>query len=159
MAHCVPTLSYLQLKVLDFPWWYNFLVSVTDRTSPRCEWGAWYRVTAWRTTCLYGVSYSRASPRLFDDGTSSVSGTDRTSGRCEWGVEGILSPHGALRAYTVFLATEPRRGSTRVLFSSVIFSGWRTACLYGVSIPSTIYFQMKEPPGTMWILSLIICGI
>ena len=28
-----------------------------------------YPVTAWRTTCLYGVSYSRASPRLPDDVT------------------------------------------------------------------------------------------
>ena len=26
-----------------------------------------YCVTAWRTTCLYGVTYSRASPRLFED--------------------------------------------------------------------------------------------
>ena len=24
-----------------------------------------YPVTAWRTSCLYGFSYSRASPRLF----------------------------------------------------------------------------------------------
>ena len=26
-------------------------------------------------------------------------------------LEGCLSPHGALRAYTVFLTAEPRRGS------------------------------------------------
>ena len=38
---------------------------MTDRTSPRCEWGGAFHVTAWRTTCLYGVSYSRASPRLY----------------------------------------------------------------------------------------------
>ena len=35
-------------------------------------------------------------------------------GRCD-----ILSPHGALRAYTVFLTAEPRRGSSRVLSSSL----------------------------------------
>ena len=89
-------------------------------------------------------------------------GTDCTSPMCEWG-GAILSPHGALRAYTVFLTAEPRRGSSRVLSSSVtvadvprwrnIFSimnrphlsevrmcrrassvtAWRTACLYGVT--------------------------
>ena len=31
-----------------------------------------YHVTAWRTTCLYGVTYSRASPRLPDDVPFSV---------------------------------------------------------------------------------------
>ena len=34
---------------------------------------------------------------------------------------GILSPHGALRAYTVFPTAEPRRGSSRVLSSLVTF--------------------------------------
>ena len=34
-----------------------------------------YPVTAWRTTCLYGVTYNWASPRLPDDGISSVSDT------------------------------------------------------------------------------------
>ena len=29
-------------------------------------------VTAWRASCLYGVTYSRASLRLPDEGTSSV---------------------------------------------------------------------------------------
>ena len=57
-------------------------------------------VTAWRTTCLYGVSYSWASPRLFANVTSSVSGTDRTSLRCE--SRGILAHHRmALRLYGV----------------------------------------------------------
>ena len=54
--------------------------------------------------------------------------TDRTSQRCEWGRGDILSPHGALRAYTVFLTAEPRRGSSRVLSSSVTVadvSRWR----------------------------------
>ena len=40
---------------------------MTDRTSPRCEWGGAFHVTAWRTACLYGVSYSRASPMHPDD--------------------------------------------------------------------------------------------
>ena len=75
-------------------------------------------VTACRTSCLYGVSYSRASPRLFVGVTSSVSLRTAHSSRCEWGVD-ILSPHGALRAYTVFLTAEPRRGSSLMLSSSV----------------------------------------
>ncbi len=103
-----------------------------------------YSVTAWRTSCLYGVSHSRASPMHPDVAPSSVpiqfahlrcasgeglschrmahfvlircylqsslsesprcrtffsTGTVRTSLTCESG--GILSPHGALRAYTV----------------------------------------------------------
>ena len=37
-----------------------------------------YNITAWRTTCLYGVSYSRASPRLLLGVTFSVSETDST---------------------------------------------------------------------------------
>ena len=41
------------------------------------------------------------------------------STRCEWG-GAILSPHDALRAYTVLLTAEPRRGSSRVLSSLVI---------------------------------------
>ena len=36
----------------------------TDRTSPRCECVGGSSVTAWRTPCLYGVTYSLASPRL-----------------------------------------------------------------------------------------------
>ena len=35
----------------------------------------------------------------------------------------ILSPHGALRAYTVFLTAEPRRGSFLVLSYSVTVLG------------------------------------
>ena len=44
----------------------------TDRTSPRCEWGSGLSVTAWRTTCLYGVSDSCASLMHPDGITSSV---------------------------------------------------------------------------------------
>ena len=85
--------------------------SGTDRTLPevRVVVGG-YPVTAWRTTCLYGVSDSWASPRLFAYVTSSASGTDRTLFEVQV-MEDILSPHGALRAYMVFLTAEPRRGS------------------------------------------------
>ena len=92
--------------------------STTDRTSPMCECRWRYSFTAWRTTCLYGVTYSRASPRLNLGVTSYVSARTAHSSRCEWGVD-ILSPHGALRAYTVFLTAEPRRGSSLMLSSSV----------------------------------------
>ena len=112
------------------------------RVSDVREWR--YHVTAWRTSCLYGVTYSRTSPRYPDVATSLLqvqsahlrcasgeglschrmahfvlircylqsslseaprcrtffsTGTVRTSLMCESG--GILSPHGALRAYTV----------------------------------------------------------
>ena len=60
---------------------------------------------------------SDSSLRLYFGVTSSVSGTDRTSPRCEWWWVAILSPHGALRAYTVFLTAEPRRRSSMELFS------------------------------------------
>ena len=43
-------------------------------------------VTAWRTSCLYGVSYSRASPRLYLGVTSSVSAQTVRSPTCELGV-------------------------------------------------------------------------
>ena len=68
-----------------------------------------YRVTAWRTTCLYGVSYSRASPRLFAYITFLLSAQIAPPRGASGG--DILSPHGALRAYTVLLTAEPRRGS------------------------------------------------
>ena len=46
-----------------------------------------YCVTAWRTTCLSGVTYSRASPRLFAYITSEVSAQiappQGASGKCE----------------------------------------------------------------------------
>ena len=60
----------------------------------------------------------------------------------------ILSPHGALRAYTVLLTAEPLRGSPMshllqyrhgLHISDVrvgrgyLVTAWRTACLYGVS--------------------------
>ena len=69
-----------------------------------------YPVTACRTACLYGVTYSRTSPTYHDGVTSLVSGkTAPPRGANAWGLR--LSPHGALRAYTVFLTAEPRRGS------------------------------------------------
>ena len=59
-----------------------------------------YHVTAWRTSCLYGVTYSRASPRLPDVAPSSVP-VQFAHLRCASGEGAIMSPHGALRAYTV----------------------------------------------------------
>ena len=88
--------------------------------------------------------------------------TDRTVCDVRVWERSCLSPHGALRAYTVFLTAEPRRGSSRVLSSSVTVSdahrwcnffsirdrphlpevrirgvmsvtAWRTTCLYGVT--------------------------
>ena len=77
------------------------------RVSDVREWR--YHVTAWRTSCLYGVTYSRASPRLPDVAPSSVPVQSARLRRARG--EGILSPHGALRAYTVLLTAEPLRGS------------------------------------------------
>ena len=101
--------------VIYVPRWWNFFSHIDRSHLPEvrvvvCG----YHVTAWRTTCLYGVSDSRASPRLHDGGTSSVSALTARSMRGECGWVAILSPHGALRAYTVFLTAEPRRGSTMV---------------------------------------------
>ena len=72
--------------------------------------GRGYHVTAWRTSCLYGVTYSRASPRLPDDVPFSVP-VQFAHLRCASGEGAIMSPHGALRAYTVLLTAEPLRGS------------------------------------------------
>ena len=60
---------------------------IFSRTAPRrgASDGGGYPVTAWRTTCLYGVSYSRASPRLFVGVTSSVSARTARSPTCECG--------------------------------------------------------------------------
>ena len=67
-------------------------------------------------TCLYGVTYSWASPRLFLGVTSSVSGTDRTSPRCEG--EGWY-PVTAWRT-TCLYGVSYSRASTR-LFLGVVF--------------------------------------
>ena len=48
-----------------------------------------------------GTFTDRTSPTFFDGVTSSVSDTDRTVSDVRVGNVGILSPHGALRAYTV----------------------------------------------------------
>ena len=74
--------------------------------------------------------------------------TVRTSPMCEWGRMAIMSPHGALRAYTVLLTAEPLRGSPMTYLFQYRYSlhisdvrvgrgylvtAWRTSCLYGVS--------------------------
>ena len=112
--------------------------------------GGGYPVTAWRTSCLYGVTYCRASPRLFLGAIFVCYIRTARSPRCEC-VGGLrLSPHGALRAYTVLLTAEPRRGSSLVLSLSATYrphlpevrmcvGGLRLSphgaltCLYGVS--------------------------
>ena len=166
-------------------------------------------VTAWRTTCLYGVSDSRASPRLYLGAIfvcyirtarsprcewrrwlschrmahcvlircylqPSLSEalpwcylcllhTDRTSPRCECVLEGFVCHRMAhLRAYTVFLTAEPRRGSflmeyichyhgpnlseVRVCGRTPSVTAWRTSCLYGVSHSRTspMYFRWRH---------------
>ena len=54
--------------------------------------------------------------------------TDRTVCDVRVWERSCLSPHGALRAYTVFLTAEPRRGSSRVLSSSVTVSDAHRWC-------------------------------
>ena len=66
-------------------------------------------------TCLYGVTYSRASPRLFPWYYLRLLHTDRASPRCECVWEGFVCHRMAhLRAYTVLLTAEPRRGSLHI---------------------------------------------
>ena len=50
-----------------------------------------------------------------------------------WNRECRLSPHGALRAYTVFPTAVHLRCTLMALSSSVIFSRWRSMCLHLVT--------------------------
>ena len=92
-----------------------------------------YPVTAWRTTCLYGVSHSRASPRLFL-GAIFIRNYLRVAHyvliRCfpqpslaeapSWcHLHQKLSPGDALCAYPELLTAEPRRGSSFVFIVTV----------------------------------------
>ena len=107
-----------------------------------------YPVTAWRTTCLYGVSYSRASPRLFAYITSSVSGTDRTLFEVRvWRgvvyhrmahyvlIRCFLQPSlaEALCIYTSLVSGIDRTSPTCECGVGYCVTAWRTSCLYGVS--------------------------
>ena len=65
MAHYVLIRCFLQPSLAEALCIYTSLVSGIDRTSPTCECGVGYCVTAWRTSCLYGVSHSRKSPTFF----------------------------------------------------------------------------------------------
>ena len=109
MAHFVLIRCYLQPSLAEALCIYNFFTISTDRTSPRCEWGV--KVLCHRMAhyvlirCFLQPSLAEALC-IYNFFTIS---TDSTSPRCEWG--DILSPHGALRAYTVLLTAEPRRGS------------------------------------------------
>ena len=70
--------------------------------------------------------------RLFVGAHFSVSAQTAPPPRCEcvWGF--VFSPHGALRAYTVFPTD---RASPRLSDGGgeVPVTAWRTTCLYGVS--------------------------
>ena len=75
------------------------------------------------------------------------------------GVVGIVSPHVALRAYTVLLTAEPRRGSTLVSSSLVIVADvprWRNS--FGISADRT---SPRCEWGVMGILSPhgVYCGL
>ena len=59
-------------------------------------WSGGYPVTAWRTSCLYGVTYSRASPRLFLGAIFVCYIRTAPPPRCESVGWLRLSPHGAL---------------------------------------------------------------
>ena len=74
MAHYVLIRCFLQLSHSEALCECNFF-SIRDRpylSGVRVMEGG-SPVTAWRTTCLYGVSDRRATPRLSDGVTSSVS--------------------------------------------------------------------------------------
>ena len=66
MAHFVLIRCYLQLSLAEaLPWCYLCLLH-TDRTSPEVRMCGWLRLSPHGAlTCLYGVTYCRASPRLF----------------------------------------------------------------------------------------------
>ena len=101
LRYSVIRFDFVAKSVKEKNWSYS-LPQTAHSTRCECVVGG-YPVTAWRTTCLYGVSDSRASPRLSDGVTSSVSDyrPHTLRGANVWWVA-ILSPHGALRAYTVF---------------------------------------------------------
>ena len=77
-----------------------------------------------------------------------------------------MSPHGALRAYTVLLTVEPLRGSPMSHILQYRYSphisdvrewrysvtAWRTSCLYGASHSST------SPTYTDGVTSLLSSG-
>ena len=71
-------------------------------------------VTACRTTCLYGVSYSRASPRLFVGVTSSVSA--QTAPPRGANLLYAQSQGGALRACPELPTAESFRLSLKILY-------------------------------------------
>ena len=67
--------------------------------------------------------------------------TDRTSPRCEWWVA-VLSPHGALRAYTVFLTAGLSEALWRRNFFSIRYGPHTLQCtLMALSSSETIYWR------------------
>ena len=98
--------------------------------------GRGYLVTAWRTACLYGVSYSRASSRLPDGAPSSVrSGYLVTAWRtaCLYGVSYSRAssrlPDSA--PYSVPVRSAHLRCASGK--GGYLVTAWRTTCLYGVT--------------------------
>ena len=100
-------------------WRRTSSVTFTDRTSPRCEWGevifchrmahfvlirCYLQPSLAEALCIYNFFSIRDRPHTLRG--ASVE-------RC------CLSPHGALRAYTVFPTAEPRRGSLHIYFFSI----------------------------------------
>ena len=75
---------FLQPSLAEaLPWCYLCLLH-TDRTSPEVRMCGWLRLSPHGAlTCLYGVTYSRASPMLFPWCYLRLLHPDRTSPRCE----------------------------------------------------------------------------
>ena len=112
----------------------------TDRTSPRCECMGTSSFTAWRTSCLYGVTYSRASPRLFPWYYLRLLHTDRTLSevRVEWWLSCHRMAH--WRAYTVLLTAEPLRGSfLGTIFVCYIQTAHSPRCEWSGGYPVTAW--------------------
>ena len=65
MAHYVLIRCFLQPSLSEALCWRNFIGIGQTARRRRASEGGVYLVTAWRTTCLYGVSDRRASPRLY----------------------------------------------------------------------------------------------
>ena len=60
----------------------------------------------------------------------------------------ILSPHGALRAYTVLLTAEPRRGSTLVSSSLETISDWVTSAYRKIITDACLLHTLKKSSFT-----------
>ena len=92
-----------------------------DSTSPRCECVGASSFTAWRTACLYGVTYNRTSPTYHDGVTSLVSGkTAPPRGANVWGASSFTAWRTACLYGVTYSRASPRLFDGRT--SSVIFT-------------------------------------